>query len=899
MTRTFVGIDLGTTNSVIAWGQVTDVKQVVVPKEIELSMKSRDGGLTRRKTLPSFLFMQDPDNPVVGEYAKALVGISPHVVRSVKSRMGSDHRYRFGEMEFSPAELSARILQHLASEGKRHLGFRPEVLVITVPASFDSDMRQATLEAARIADFVVSEGDARPGVVLLDEPRAALYDFMNRQSRGEIPATLIDFTRPRTVLVFDLGGGTLDVSLHRVNALSGPGEMLIDDLAISRYTRLGGDDFDFALAQDLLREFLGRYDFGTIEPQEQAMLENTFMAIAEEAKIELTTEISNSLTINGRDPTEIEIQISKVRVFRDRSFESELTLARYRDAVAPLLAHHLDLGDLDRIDMLTDTDNLIFPILDVLRKATAKIDTVPKVDAVLLNGGMTKVHAIQQRLEDLFGFPPLTVGDPDHSVARGAVVYHQMLSQGKRASRILNESVGIGIHGGFVRHLASAGTVLPHISEVFTDFTVPVDGAGRIDIPFYVGEGKRATAPNRRIATRTLKFPTPLREGDGISLRVRVDESNLMTVEAWLTARPDVKFEVSVATNQVETSAPASQSSRGSATPKSAPLPPRTPDRQDVQGDGDEMELRKTVEELRGYLKRCRPGALSTDRVLHASLLGLESNITKAENASVFIDPLVDLIGRDFPHEGTGRLVLLVGNLVARNPSHAAGQASFLKAVKRLLDLTVWRTETTHIQKQRMNGFGRFAIEALGKTHDPEVAPFILELLAAPEFAGARANLLFALGKTGRSVECLKAVVPFLRSNQTSDRIASAWALGKLGMRERADALPIEEIVAGVRVTIAQCRIERHLDARRNQVYALAELGDRRGSEPYLPDALDADYKKLLIEIAGHVSKNRSLIGMDPIVRMATIARIMNEGSLLAANEMSVLLTLRTQLAQS
>jgi len=917
MSQIFVGIDLGTTNSVIAWGAVTPGSPHLKPQEIAVQMKSRDGGLTRRKTLPSVIYMNDPDNPVVGEFARALFGVSPHVVKSVKSRMGTAHRYTFQGTEFTPAELSARILQHLASEALKNLGFRPDVAVVTVPASFDSDMRSDTLEAARIADFKVPTEEGDVGVVLLDEPRAALYDFINRQARGEIASTLIDFSEPRTVLVYDLGGGTLDVSVHRISNAHDLAEAEIEDLGISRFTQLGGDDFDRALARSFMQEFLTRHRMTDLDDDERIQLENLFVAIAEEAKVELTSEIETALTMLGRDPETIELEISKARVFRERSFETTLTPARYREAIAALMAESLVLGDLDRIDGLSDRDNLVFPVLDALRKARTQLGHVPRVDAVLLNGGMTRVHAVQDRIHRLFGFAPLTVGDPDHSVARGAVVYHHMLSQGKRAKRILNESVGVAIQGGFVRQLAAAGSVLPHVSPVFQEFAVLLDGTTRIEIPFFVGEGRETAPPNRRIASRTLKFPKPLRENDGISLQVHIDESSLMKVEAWLTAQPSVRFEVALSTRTVEAAPPPQPETGGprgvgstgqgptGSGPTAASPPgavstggwkPPAPDQADVQGPGDALDIRSVLGQLQGYLAKCRQGSLSQDRVLHHEIMTLEAAITQAENARDCLQPLVDMLRKELPDEGRGRLVLLVGNLIARNPTHQKAREAYIAAMSRLLDPVVWTTETEHRQKQRLNGYGRFAIEGLGKTADPAAAPLLEALLASSAFDAARQNLLFSLGKTARTSQALPPLVKGLRSPMVSERIASAWALGKVGMRERPDPLPMADLVPALRVVMAQSKIEKHPDARRNQFYALAELGDRRGPGPHLPDDVDGELKQVLFEVTSQVSRKRSLIGMDPIVRMAMVARTMNEGTLLTEVDEAVLLTIRSQL---
>jgi len=129
-------------------------------------------------------------------------------------------------------------------------------IVVTVPASFDSEMRSATLEAARKAGIKVKNNNGNPRNILLDEPRACLYDFVNRQKQGEIPDHIIDFSTKKRILVYDLGGGTLDVSLHDVNFKSPEDSLLnIEDIAISRYTDIGGDNFDEKLTDYLFQRY--------------------------------------------------------------------------------------------------------------------------------------------------------------------------------------------------------------------------------------------------------------------------------------------------------------------------------------------------------------------------------------------------------------------------------------------------------------------------------------------------------------------------------------------------------------------------------------------------------------------------------------------------------------------
>ena len=299
---------------------------------------------------------------------------------------------------------------------------------------------------------------------------------------------------------------------------------------------------------------------------------------------------------------------------------------------------------------------------------------------------------------------------------------------------------------------------------------------------------------------------------------------------------------------------------------------------------------------MKGYLSRCQVGSLSQDAALAREIVQLEKTISEAENARDFTDSLLDLFKANLPEEGIGRLVLLIGKLLVRNPTHVKGCEAYIGHLERLLDPEVWVTEPESRQKQWFNSFGRYAIEGMGKAGDVRAAAFLGTLLESPVFATVRPSILIALGKTARSAEHLSGVVRLLRSPQVSERINSAWALGMLGMRERSDAIPVDDLLSSVRLLLAQCRVENHPDARRAQLYALAEIGDRRGPAPHLPDEIDGELKRLLIGFTGHVSRNRSLKALDPISKIAMIARLMNEGHALDESIISTILEIRSKL---
>ena len=410
--RYYFGIDLGTTNSVLAWTKGDPETEVIEPKVVKIEMPSQIApdrvpeasspwpAMEHNELLPSCVcFPYGRRDPIVGPHAKgALIRTGSRSVKSIKTQMGTGYSREFDGNSYNAPEISAKILKALVDGAPS--GFPKEDLleevVICVPASFDNKMRDATKAAAKIAKF--------KNPILLDEPHAALYDYRNQQERGEFPpgAIGIEFSiEPKLILVFDLGGGTLDVSLHNVFYDPPKNKLLIQDSVVSRYTAIGGDNFDRLIAEYFLSHSVNKAPRSFVQEY------------AERAKIDLSNK-SKAILRAGKNPNTAETQIN-IPVLGG-SFD--LTLSEYEKIVSPLLAHNLTLETVK-------SNNIIYPIVDVLKKWEKDFGFIPEPDAVLLNGAMTRLHTIQKRLKDFFPSVPISVlGDPDKAVARGAVVHH-------------------------------------------------------------------------------------------------------------------------------------------------------------------------------------------------------------------------------------------------------------------------------------------------------------------------------------------------------------------------------------------------------------------------------------------------------------------------------------------
>lgn len=559
----YFAIDLGTTNSVMAYGNI--VNDRMNPIVLELDRKNDTGSTSRSKLLPSVVFYyKNKAGEIVsdvGDYAKSRYGtINGYVCKSVKSLMGVTDRVPLVDeiVDKTPADVSGRILSYMLTNAQKRLMQSDtsvmEDVIITVPASFDSNQCQATIDAAKKAGINVDNVHD----ILLYEPKAVIYDFIRMQNEGEISQNVLSLDTDKNIMVFDLGGGTLDVTLHRVGYTE-DGILNIKDLAISRYTLLGGDNFDELIAEDMLKRFEEENQIKvSIKRRDEVMCK--LRKLAERLKVDLSMAYFDSKRLNNMDlPNDYEFEVMDVNLHDAYAFETVYTKQEIEEIVAPLLGYEYKISDVDRMEKMgaKDVDNIIYPILDVLDKAGKNV----KIDAVILNGGMTKFYMIHQRLKDFFGFEPLETSDPDLSVAKGAVYYHYCLHKydvhkidskdgdyEKKDNRvlfststILNDSVNLGLKGEYVDLLIPAGTELPYRSEEISGKYKLDETTSTIGIELFLGRGETKNIPNRRVASRTVEFDKEYYANTPLSLQMYINQFRLMTMEIWITGRPGTK----------------------------------------------------------------------------------------------------------------------------------------------------------------------------------------------------------------------------------------------------------------------------------------------------------------------------------------------------------------------
>jgi molecular chaperone DnaK (HSP70) len=883
----YLGIDLGTTNSVICWVRYRRRLGFFEPSVLEIEHLGSGRKSCRTDLLPSVVYFPEGGAPIVGELARTDAYLTqPHlVVRSVKSRVGSGQDVQVGRRSFSPAYISSLILNQLRAATKDKFGIELDDVVITVPASFDADMRADTLEAARLAGFKVKDSDGTVRDMLLDEPRAALHYLIYQQQIDEIPSVLIDFTSPKTVLIFDLGGGTLDVSLHTVQADYESIELNVEDIAISRYTRIGGDNFDELIAAFFQREFEARYgiEVDTIpERYIQHEIKSKLLLEAEAKKREINNQFAEGIKQRAtlemlRPRIAVETQIPNL--YDNKGYWSRLGWDQLEELIAPLMGHDLNLESVENFEELDaeQANNIIYPILDVLCKAKRRMGALPEIDAVFLNGGMTRFLPVQLRLTEFFGKEPLTLLDPDKSVALGASLYHHALHQGIRPRAvILAESIGIELKGGYVKHLVPAGTVVPMPKPQPLDELIIQEGASEITIPFYRGERKDTQPPNVKLLERVVELPYTCTKDELLVAEVYVDANKTLTFHGYLKSDASVEIEVTVRSS-------GEQPPQWPKPTQPRPLEP-TP-------TGPALDIEQTIHQL----------ITSREKTEGAIKSGIETQILQASNRQDFIAPLAEAILNASP---SGRLrkrlpyrraMLILGTLGAKHPDHEATG----RALGALIEVSRSRLGSDTFY---MNQIVDFAVVAMGRLQSPAAETALLDVLDDPAAAGAYQMALVALAKVSRSANALATVNRFVSDKRVGVRMNASWALGKMGSRDNVPPMPVSPLLPAVEQLLYQIERERHVTARQMMVYALGEICDQRHADrqEVVPKKNAQDALKALENVRASIASQAKLDQNEQdLKRTMNTALSMVRGEKLEEEQERVLLKFRSRLDEA
>ncbi|MCI5545981.1 MAG: molecular chaperone DnaK [Clostridiales bacterium] len=455
-----IGIDLGTTNSCVA---VMEGGEPVV-------IANAEGA----RTTPSVVAFAKNGERLVGQVAKRQAVANPdRTVISIKREMGSDYKVHIDGKDYTPQEISAMILQKLKTDAEGYLGEKVTEAVITVPAYFSDAQRQATKDAGRIAGLDVKR--------IINEPTAAALAYG------------LDKGDSHKILVYDLGGGTFDVSLMEV------GDGVFEVLATAGNNRLGGDDFDARIMEYIASEFQRE---NGIDLRKDRMAMQRLKEAAEKAKIELSGVMSSNInlpfiTADATGPKHLDVT---------------LTRAKFDELTADLV------------------EKTVGPMNQALKDAGL---TASQIDKVILVGGSTRIPAVQAAVQRITGKEPFKGINPDECVAIGAAIQGGVLGGEVKDVVLLDVtplSLGIETMGGVFTRLIDRNTTIPTSKSQI--FSTAADGQTSVDVHVLQGEREMA-AYNKTLGRFQLSGIAPAPRGvPQIEVKFDIDTNGIVHVSA-------------------------------------------------------------------------------------------------------------------------------------------------------------------------------------------------------------------------------------------------------------------------------------------------------------------------------------------------------------------------------
>jgi len=455
-----IGIDLGTTNSCVA---VMEGGEPVV-------ITNSEGA----RTTPSVVAFTKEGERLVGQIAKRQAITNPErTISSIKRQMGSNHKVTIDGKDFTPQEISAMLLQKLKKDAESYLGETVNQAVITVPAYFSDSQRQATKDAGRIAGLEVLR--------IINEPTAASLAYG------------LDKDDPHKILVYDLGGGTFDVSILEI------GDGVFEVLATNGDTKLGGDDFDDRIVDYIAEVF--KKENG-IDLKKDRMAWQRLKEAAEKAKIDLSGVMAANInlpfiTADANGPKHLDIT---------------LTRAKFNE-----LTHDL-------------VERTIGPMQTALKDAGL---TASQIEKVILVGGSTRIPAVQEAVKNITGKEPFKGINPDECVAIGAAIQAGVLGGEVKDVLLLDVtplSLGIETEGHIFTRLIERNTTIP--TEKAQIFSTAADGQTTVEI--HVLQGERPMAYDNKTLGRfqLTGIPAAPRGVPQIEVKFTIDKNGIVSVTA-------------------------------------------------------------------------------------------------------------------------------------------------------------------------------------------------------------------------------------------------------------------------------------------------------------------------------------------------------------------------------
>lgn len=556
----YLGIDLGTTNTVVS-RSFADADNKLITEVVQMGQMCNDNW-EKFPTLPSMVYFED-DSIIVGREAKRQREWDhENVVTNAKRFMGTQKIWKIDGVEYQAKDIAAIVLQHCKKTIDREGNMSYDSVVITVPASFNPDQIADTLRAAKQAGFSDDQ------VIIKHEPTAALLSFIDSEAKKGDQEKFIDFSEPKRVLVFDLGGGTCDTSVIDVQVSQG--EFHFTEKGIGRYQELGGIDFDAKLAEGLLNAYFEKEKIyaGDISEEEKEELYLKLLLAAETIKEKISSNIYAKLsTEDNVDVESIKVKHNIPDFYHRKPYRIVITKAEYDQYTNAL---YVDDGIIyKKFEDMDKHKNII----SVIRKTLEDYE-IPKssIDYVFATGGMSQFLTVKQKLGEYLGCPIITPENPMDAVARGASIYQyykvredredarsdkdtakgtaeEASSEGIIDTMMLAESILLDMNEGLPRVIIPKKTVVPYEGEILGEFKTTSPSGVKLNI--YAAEDEYDSSMRiQKSLEKRFVYPAPsgtpfdiiykINENKAIDMKILLHDSRNQAID--FSVRSDLKI---------------------------------------------------------------------------------------------------------------------------------------------------------------------------------------------------------------------------------------------------------------------------------------------------------------------------------------------------------------------
>lgn len=535
----FLGIDLGTTNTVVARSFV-DSNDKLITEVVQMGQMSNDNW-EKYPTLPSMVYFDD-DGIIVGREAKRQrEWDAENVVTNAKRFMGTQKKWKIDGDSYEAKDIAAMVLQHCKKTIDREGNMNYDTVVITVPASFNPDQIADTLRAAKQAGFSDDQ------VIIKHEPTAALLSFIDSEARKSRDERYIDFSETKRILVFDLGGGTCDTSVIDVQV--DQNEFHFTEKGIGRYQELGGIDFDAKLATGLLNAYFEQEQIfeGDISDEEKEELYVKLRIAAETIKEKISSNIYAKMSMDDNvDVESIKVKHNIPGFRNGKPYRISITKAEYDQYTKDLYidndVHYKKFEDMDK------NKNIIGVIRKTLEDYGIKKSSI---DYAFVTGGMSQFLTVKQKVKEYLGCPVITPENPMEAVARGASIYQyykiredkdegtgvevekkvEKKGEGIVDTMMLAEAILLDMNEGLPRVIIPKKTVVPYEGEIIGEFKTTSPSGVKLNIYAAENEYDSSMRIQKNLEKR---FIYPVESGTPFDIKYKINENKAIDIKIKL-----------------------------------------------------------------------------------------------------------------------------------------------------------------------------------------------------------------------------------------------------------------------------------------------------------------------------------------------------------------------------